>query len=332
MTPFTRDDFAAGGGWSQALLMLGLKETVGTEFDPTAVATARAAGHSRWLVDVRSDKCRGYAWPPIWLYIASPPCQTFAQSGSGDGLKHLGALKVALRNVAEGLLYPEDAIADVGDEKLDDRSVLALEPMLVITRHRPRNVVLEQVPPVLPLWEAYAELMREMGYSVWTGYLFSEQYGVPQARKRAVLMASFDREVAPPVPTHSKYHRRTPTRLDDGVKPWISMDEALGRPPIAAVPGDTSWTARRPSPTIVGSYRPDIVAAPGYRKAGDPPRQKTPGSVHVTAAEAGVLQSFPSDYPWQGDEAKQFEQIGNAVPPLMGAAVLAALLGLDAPA
>ena len=99
--------------------------------------------------------------------------------------------------------------------------------------------------------------------------------------------------------------------------------------PEAPNGGDTSWSDRRPSPTIVGSFEPDIVAAPGYRKAGDGPRQKQPGSIRVSVEEAGVLQSFPADYPWQGKKGKQFEQVGNAVPPVMAAAILAALLGLD---
>ena len=70
----------------------------------------------------------------------------------------------------------------------------------------------------------------------------------------------------------------------------------LDRPgPEAAVPGDTSWVFDRPSPTVVGSFRPDIVAAPGYRKPGDGPRQTTPGSVRITLEEAARLQSFPDD-------------------------------------
>lgn len=48
-----------------------------------------------------------------------------------------------------------------------------------------------------------------------------------------------------------------------------------------------------------------------------------PEPIKITAQEAGVLQTFPADHPWQGNKGQQFSQIGNAVPPRLAANLLA---------
>ncbi|MER5829000.1 DNA cytosine methyltransferase, partial [Streptomyces mirabilis] len=55
----------------------------------------------------------------------------------------------------------------------------------------------------------------------------------------------------------------------------------------------------------------------------DGEQRSAPAPIKITAQEAGVLQSFPADYPWQGNKGQMFSQIGNAVPPRLAAHLLA---------
>ena len=99
-----------------------------------------------------------------------------------------------------------------------------------------------------------------------------------------------------------------------------SVDEPAPTVPFGRRSNDVRWACDRPATTVVGSFRPDIIAAPGYRTSES--RQDAPRSVRVTVQEAGILQSFPADYQWKGSRSKQYEQVGNAVPPLLAARVL----------
>lgn len=378
---FADDGFAGAGGWDLAAQALGITAR-GIENMPQARATRDTAG----LVTIHDD---------VWTFkpdgkavgkIDSPPCQTFSPAGKGSGRK---AFEDVLRGIRDNYYTDIDHLRFLGLEVGDERTALVLTPLHFAMQYDYEWLAWEQVPTVLPVWEACAVVLRERGWNVWTGLLYAEQYGVPQTRKRAFLLASKRHAVAPPTPTHSRYYSRTPDKLDPGVAKWVSMAEALGwglsgrpaptvtgggtetggaepiaklarytgredwasrcgspsgitgpvhRPvthPAATVTGAANyethlpdWCYNRPSTTIVGTFRPDIVAAPGYRTTVS--RQNAPDSVRVTVAEAGVLQSFPADYPWQGAQGKQYLQVGNAVPPGLAIHALAAAAGIDA--
>lgn len=240
--PIDIDLFAGPGGWDQGITPLGVRP-LGFEWDALACRTARAAGHWRHQGDIAAlhplDIVRGYTTGGVRGQISSPPCQGFSPAGKGAGRVDAHRLLERLHLLAAGkygaLRSPKASgeaadrmIADLHQHMTDDRSVLALEPLRWALWLRPEWLAWEQVVPVLPLWEACAEVLRAVGYHVETGVLNAEQYGVPQTRRRAILVAHRDRPVSLPTPTHSRYYARTPDRLDDGVLPWVSMAQALG--------------------------------------------------------------------------------------------------------
>lgn len=206
------DLFAGPGGWSEGARALGLSE-IGVEWDAAACATRRAAGHLTIRADVSQYPTAPFVGRIAGL-IASPPCTAFSVAGNGTGSAVINDLCEAVRDCAWTAMRDHPPTV-----------WLPLEVGRWVDALRPEWVACEQVPPALPLWEAYVPWLRTLGYSVWCGVLNAADYGVPQTRKRAFLMGSRTRVAQPPEATHG---REPQAGLFGELLPWVSMAEALG--------------------------------------------------------------------------------------------------------
>lgn len=282
------DLFAGPGGWSQALKALGIPE-VGLELDRDACATRAAAGHATIRTDVARYPAERFAgWE---LLIASPPCQDFSAAGKRAG-----------RTGRRGALV--DTVPDW------------------VESVRPQWILCEQVPPVLPIWREHANHYTRLGYSVWTGVLNAADYGVPQTRERAVLLATWTGAALPPDPTHGKVPR--------GVQPWVSQAAALGWPDGDSVlVGFPRRDDRGDSPDGYRTRdwrRGDLPAFVLTEKARSWQVRAGDDSRPLDVTEAARLQTFPPDYPLAGSRSSRFLQVGNAVPPVLAQALIEAVI------
>lgn len=264
------DVFAGAGGWDVATHRLGWNVDR-CEIMPEANATAEAAGLGQL---VHEDVCTLHIRPGDYrMVIGSPSCKRFSVAGIGTGRKAQDVIiEIVMSYATERPIGMQQAAEMIGDED----AALVLEPMRLICEGRPSFIALEQVPSVLPIWDAYAIVLRERGWQTVTGVLNAEQYGVPQTRRRAFLLASLEPAtiVRLPDPTHSRYYGRDPQRMDAGVKPWVSMAEALGW-------GMTGW----PSMTVTGGGTDGGDAEPfGNRARAGMEREHEAGRWHMRAA------------------------------------------------
>ncbi|MDJ0395013.1 DNA cytosine methyltransferase [Rhodococcus sp. G-MC3] len=317
------DLFAGPGGLDVAARWMGVP-TVGIEWDENACATRRAAGLSTIQGDVRAFGPSDFS--NATMLAAGPPCQTYTVAGKGAGRRSLEKILAWIERLSRG-----DDITRSISELDDERTGLVLEPLRWILEAeqlgRPYEaIVLEQVPAVLPIWNAVAGVLADKGYDVQTGILRSEEFGVPQTRRRAVMIASTRAAVVIPTATHRRYFKgRARFEGDSNLHPWRTMGETLARQSAFIVVsnygsgGDPKARGRRtsdlPSATVTGKvFRNRLLSAAGRELA------------RFSQDEAGQLQTFPPDFPWRGKDIAQ--QIGNAIPPRLAVYVIASALDL----
>ncbi|MFJ1923723.1 DNA cytosine methyltransferase [Streptomyces sp. NPDC088131] len=368
------DLFAGPGGLDIAAAIMGV-ESIGVEWDDPTRATRAAAGLR--TTTEKDVAALGPYDPEVRdanVLTGGPPCQSFSVAGNREGhkaledVKRLAGCLVGHKDI-ESFDAAWKAVKTETDSMSDARTGFVLQPLRWIMeaklrRGRPYDVVvLEQVPTVLPVWKHYVRLLKRVGYAADAHVLHAEDFGVPQTRRRAVLIAQWDpdnvdRPVRFPGATHQRYRKGvtrlpaqtapaneevgllfpTPRSGKRSVMPWVAMQDVLtGRPRDFEVVsnygsgGDPKNRGRRtsdqPAATITGKFRRNKVFLLKETESGS----KDIGEEleRLTFEEAGLLQSFPRKYPWRSTDVAQ--QIGNAIPPLLSLHILSSALRLGPP-
>ena len=112
------------------------------------------------------------------------------------------------------------------NKKEDPRNRLVLEMSRIIEEVLPDAVLMENVPGLLhrgrPLLEEFVRRLRANGYYVQSRVVQMADYGVPQSRRRLVMLAGRGFAIPFPEQTHAKR-----PRPDLDWMPWVTVRQAL---------------------------------------------------------------------------------------------------------
>lgn len=309
--------FAGCGGLSTGFLDAGLNVAAGFELDARAVDAYNYnhsyRGSQGFIADLNvasgAELLEHAGVKHVDFVIGGPPCQPFSIAG-----KRLG--------------------------RRDIRADLIGHFIRIVAELRPSALMLENVPNLAAisggefLDEVKAEL-RALGYSVDHRIVLAADYGVPQNRKRLVILGvKGNRAVRFPLQTHGTTEQ-----------PFLSASSAIDDLPDAGEFGATGIFNHEPtahSDDMIGRL---AALEPGKRERGSyhdrlhperPSYTLRAGSgnfsplrpIHykhhrvITVRESARLQGFSDDFLWPDriPRLQQYRQVGNAVPPPMAEA------------
>jgi DNA (cytosine-5)-methyltransferase 1 len=126
---------------------------------------------------------------------------------------------------------------------VDDRNDLVFSFVTAVEQLRPRHVVMENVAALMwrrgrPFLESIRRRLGNSGYRTSVALLHAEAFGVPQLRRRLILLAALEDRIRWPAPTHAHSSPAYPELqrgLDADLPAPLSVADAIGDLPAAVI-------------------------------------------------------------------------------------------------
>ena len=332
------DFFCGGGGMTKGLMNAGIHVLFGLDLNPSCQETYENNNGipylNRDITQITGQQLQN-EYPILnendnLLLVGCAPCQPFSSQRHSD-------------------------YAHVSTNLLDEFGRLVAQIM-------PAHILVENVPGIEQRGEAvfnrFLTLLTYLGYQYEHRILNAKNFGIPQNRRRLILIASRLIQPVFPAATHGK-----------GLLPYVTVEDTIYNYPrlnagqenldipnhraagmstlnmrrIAATPHDGGGRIDWPSELILrchskkGTGYTDVYGRMTWKQVsptltskcysisngrfGHPEQDRA-----ISLREAAALQSFPDDYVFYGSLQEIGKQIGNAVPDLLAEQIGACLL------
>lgn len=322
--PTAIDLFCGAGGLTEGLKQAGFKVIGAVEIDRVAVVTYRRNHRAPrvWQQDIRRLTVKavmdelGLLPGQLDLLAGCPPCQGFS----------------TMRTLNRGSSVE------------DSRNELVFQFLRFIRVLKPKAVMLENVPGLAndARMERFCERLHKLGYAFEKEIVNAADYGVPQRRRRMLLLAN--RVAAVTVPSALETRCTVRSAIESMPVPGDTSDRLHDLPETRAphvlalirkIPKDGGSRTALPDADqldchkatagfydVYGRMAWDAVAPTITSGCTNPSKGRFLHPTQdraITLREAALLQTFPRKYFFSLDRGKEHAaaMIGNALPPRM---------------
>jgi DNA (cytosine-5)-methyltransferase 1 len=240
------------------------------------------------------------------IFHGGPPCQSFSMAAN--------------QRFAKG----DENFKRVGFSHTEYGNLL-FDYVRLIATFRPRVFVIENVPGLKQM-DGGQQLalalkpLEEMGYKIAEPTIVNAaDYGVPQMRQRCFVVGARDVAQAFVFPTKDAKHIPCYKALERPLEGVANNETREHKAASLLRYGQLEYGQRDQLGRVdrLNPLKPSKTVIAGGLKGGGRSHLHPLFPRTLSARESARLQTFPDNYVFTGPSARQFTQIGNAVPPML---------------